>query len=907
MLDAASLAAIAQEVRNCFLYEESPEYLKTLTQGIEQLDNYFKTGKSAEKLTDIYIELGRAAHSIKGGAGMAEMPTVAKLAHKIEDVFEALEQNRVPHRQTALQLLTLAVEELENLINLEVNGQREGDETASLELIAALEEFLQTVEDADEPGEIGFTSNDFIQTALSVDLDACLNRVEQILADSAAATPKNISQALKVLGEECTFLGQALSCFWLVDIAREIANLQEANKIEVSELAEIAIAEIKHLRTQFLQSQAQEDLTFSEAFSQLLPEQKTETTFEEKEAKQQLQPTQPSSPNLRIPIERITRMSDTVGELLIYHQRLQLYENQLKQASLNLKKRTQALFPLKEQVEDIYDRLTITENQEIALNRSQKHSDLGEFDALEFDKYTQVHTTLQSLTELMVQVQEVREDVDLLSREFTETLLTMRQSLDNLDRDLTQIRLVPFATLAGSFINPIKKLTKRYNKSVELVIEGEQVLIDQAIVEKLRTPFNHIIHNAFDHGIESPEARKKAGKPTTGQIKLSAKVQANHLVITIADDGHGININKVYQKATSLGLFPQNISRTQLSKEQILDLIFSPGFSTAQTISDLSGRGMGMDIVRAEIEKLRGTIKVKTETGKGTQVTLRIPLALNIIPLLLVRCQQQKLAIPSDNVLGIIRLADYPIKNDKVLWQKELIPLYPLFKILPYNSAGVFDYSPDIPHPNIGLLLKISGEKIFLAVDAIADEKELVVKGFDDTVKIPAYVAGCTVLGTGEVVPILVPDYLKQLLTTWERKPVDIDARPETAKSSEGASILVIDDSIAIRRTLNRILTQAGYQVVPCRDGKEAWNVLQTANQNFDLAICDLEMPGLDGYKVLQLIRFSDTWQDLPVIMLTSRENDLHRQKAMNLGANAYMTKPFHPVAMLETVKDKLN
>jgi type IV pili sensor histidine kinase/response regulator len=835
------------------------------------------------------------------------MQIVSKLAHKLEDVFEALEENRIPERQTALQLATLAVEELENLINLEINDDLEADQTANLELIAALEEFLQTVENADHSSEIGVASNDFIQTALTVELDACLKRVEEILADSGAATPKNISQALKLLGEECTLLGQALSCCWLVDIAREITNLQQANRIEVSKLAEIAITEIKQLRTQFLDGQDKENYTFSEAFSQLLPQQKTETKPEEKEDKPQLQPSEPSSPNLRIPVERVTRMSDTVGELLIYHQRLQLYENQLKQASLNLKKRTQALFPLKEQVEYVYDQLTITENQEVTLNSAQKHSDLEEFDPLEFDQYTQVHTTLQSLSELMVQVQEVREDVDLLSREFTETLLTMRQSLDNLDQDLTQVRLVPFATLAGGFINPIEKLNKRYSKSVEFVIVGEQVLIDKAILETLRTPFTHIIRNAFAHGIESPETRKKAGKPTTGKIKLAAKLQGNHLVINIADDGNGINIDKVYQKAASLGLFPQNISsRTQLTKEQILDFIFSPGFSTARKISDLSGRGMGMDIVRAEIEKLRGTIKVKTETGKGTLFTIRIPLALNIIPLLLVRCQQQKLAIPSDSVLRIIRLGDYPIKNNKVLWQKELIPLYPLFKILPYNSPAVFDYSPDFPTPNLGLLLKIGGQKIFLAVDAIADEQELVVKGFDDTVKIPAYVAGCTVLATGEVVPILVPDYLKQLLITWEQKPVAIEAPPETAKSSEGASILVIDDSIAVRRTLERILTQAGYKVVPCRDGKEGWNVLQTANQKFNLAICDLEMPGLDGYKVLQLIRSSHLWQDLPVIMLTSRENDLHRQKAMNLGANAYMTKPFHPLAMLETIKDQL-
>jgi type IV pili sensor histidine kinase/response regulator len=905
MLDTASLEAIALEARNCFLYEDAPEYIKMLTQGIAELGNHFGAGKSGQKLTDVYKDLGRAAHSIKGGAGMAEMQTVSKLAHKIEDIFEALEQNRVQDQQMALQLLGLGIEELENLIDAEVNGEKIADETTTDELITALDEFLQTVESASDSAEIGIANNDFVVTALTVDLDACLERVEEILQDPAHATPKNITESLKILEEECTLLGQALGCSWLVDISGEITQLRESNKLEITQLACIVIKEIKHLRDQFCSHQSSGELEYSTEFKQLLPEKKTVSQEEEKSAQiETKEESKVNTVNLRIPIQKVTRMSDTVGELLIYHERLLLYENQLKQASLNLKKRTQSLLPLKEQVQSLYDQLTITESEKINNNHHQNHSELEEFDSLEFDQYTQVHSTLQHLTELMVQVQEVREDVDLLSREFQETLITMRQSLDTLDQDLTQVRLVPFLSLAGSFINPVEKLNKKHNKSVQLVIEGEQVLIDQGIIEQLRTPFTHIIRNAFDHGIEQNKVRKKLGKPVEGKIKLSAKIEGNNVVISITDDGGGIDIDKVYQKAKNLGLFPSNVSREQLSDEQILEFIFSPGFSTAKKVSDLSGRGMGMDIVKAEIEKLRGTVQVKTVKDKGTQFKLKIPLAVNIISLLLVRCQQKKIAIPSENVLRIIRFSDYKIQENKLLWDEELIPIYPLFKLIPYQTLSIFDYSLDAPSPNIGLLLNVSGQKIFVAVDGIADERELVCKGFDDLVPVPAYIAGCTVLGSGEVVSILVPDYLKQLLTTLELQ--ENEPKPqiqsETKKLSDQPSILVIDDSIAVRRTLNRILTQSGYQVVQCRDGKEAWSVLQTTNEYFNLAICDLEMPGFDGYKVLQLIRGSETWQNLPVIILTSRESELHRQKAMDLGANAYLTKPFHPVNILQTI-----
>lgn len=374
------------------------------------------------------------------------------------------------------------------------------------------------------------------------------------------------------------------------------------------------------------------------------------------------------------------------------------------------------------------------------------------------------------------------------------------------------------------------------------------------------------------------------------------------MILTIADDGQGIDIKKVYEKAKMLGLFPQNKEFDQLPREEILGTIFSPGFSTASQVSDLSGRGMGMDIVKAEIEKLRGTIEVKTEIGKGTIFQLKIPMALNIISLLLVKIGSHTVAIPSENVLRVIRLSDHEIQDNQILWEDERISFYNLAQILPYNAPNL---SIDMGQPYAGLLLQIGGEKVVMAVDAVVDEKPLVSKSLDDTVAIPPYLGGCTILGSGTVVPIFVPDYFKSLLIQREskRQLKEIEKETLTVKMDE-LSIMIIDDSVAVRRTLNRTLTQVGYNVTQCRDGKEAWNTLQSTSEHFDLAICDLEMPGFDGYKVLQLIRASEAWKNLPVIILTSRDNDLHRQKAMDLGANAYLTKPFNPLKIIEKVKD---
>jgi len=884
MLDAASLEAIAQEARNSFLYEDAPECVAMLTTGIEKLRLEYKKPTEAKNLTKIYKDLGRAAHSIKGGAGMANISALNQLAHKLEDLFEALEQERVQDKPMAIELLSLGIEEVENLINAACNGLPE-DGVNTQELIIALEEFLKTLETApDTPNLLG-DSTEFVTTAISVDLKACINQLNNLLTKP---TPeKALSEGLIIFEEECSLLGQALNLSWLEEFGSLLKQARELNKTSGSELVKIAVEEASNLSSQFLANS--ENPQISEKLTNLLPSSvkplETPPPEETKPKETQDFSTPNVSQNVRIPLERVNRMSETVGELLINYERLLVYEHQLRQASQNLRKNGKQLPPLQEQIQSFYDGLTITD----------QYSE--EFDPLEFDRYSAVHTSLQQFQELMVRVMEIREDIDLMRREFKETLVEVRQYLDHLHQDVIQSRLVTFGSVAASYVQPVEKLNQQHRKLTKLVIEGENVLIDQAAIEQLRTPFTHLIRNAFDHGIETPKQRIEAGKPETGIIKLAATISSNQVIITITDDGRGINFKKVYDKALSLNLCPPTTTFEQLKKEEIIEFIFLPGFSTATTVSALSGRGMGLDIVRLQVERLRGTLTIDSTFGQGTSFIIRIPLSLNILPLLLFRCQQQNFAIPSANIRTIISLIEFPAENYHILWQNLLIPYRNLAALLPYHQSGIFD--PSLPNPKIGLVLTTKGKNLVVGIDKILTEKELVVKPFDDTVPVPPYLAGCTVLGTGEVVPVLVPDFLDELLSFNQPKL----ARKEQPIINETPSILVIDDSIAVRRTLNRILTQSGFTVVQCRDGKEAWTVLNQGNHHFNLAICDLEMPELDGFSLLKMIRSQAIFQDLPVIILTSRDNDLHREKAKELGANGYFTKPFHPVSFLEAIQ----
>lgn len=908
MLDSISLAAIAQEARNCFLEEDAPEYLQILGEGIIKLKELIYDKNASATLVNLYKELARAAHSIKGGAGMTEMLIVSKLAHKIEDIFEGLQQNRVNDVETALQLLTLGINDLEIFINNEKNGIFQDVE--NLELMDILDQFLTTFNPHEELIDIGFADDSFIKTALTQDLSACIERVREIINNPVLATEENITNNFNILLEECQLLGQALNCDWLININQVIKNLESHHSYSIKNFALLAMAEIEYHRQQYFQKNPSTKIEFSENFTQLLAIVKQEENLKiKKELEDKLQEKKlvintinNYNKNLRIPINKIIKIGDLVGQLLIIYESLALYENQMKQGSNNLKKKTKLLLPLKEKIESIYDELTIIENQKSPLV-NKKIEILSEFDILEFDEYTQIHSALQSLTELITQVQEIGEDFNLVNREFQETLIDMRKSLDILDEELREVRLLPFINLAGSFIKPLEKLNQTYHKSVELVIEGKQILMDQNIIESLRTPFNHIIRNAFDHGIETSEIRQKLGKILPAKIILSAKIEGNNVILTITDDGKGIDLKKIYQKAIDLHLFSINTDFKSLTNEQILATIFSPGFSTASQVTDLSGRGMGMDIVKAEIEKLRGTIQVNTKIGKGTEFKLKIPMALNIISLLLVKTSRQILSFPSENILRIIPLSDYDINHNQLIWENEKISVYNLAQILPYHQ-NIFI---DIDTPYAGLLLNINDEKIIITIDAILDEKPLVTKSFDSVVNIPAYVGGYTILGNGTVVPILVPDYFKPLLINHQEKMKEkkVDNHKSTMDTlKRKLSVIIIDDSVTVRRSLNSLLTKVGYNVIQCGDGKEAWNTLQNTSVNFDLAICDLEMPGFDGYKVLQLIRVSTKWQNLPVIMLTSRDNDLHRQKAFDLGVNAYITKPFNRINLLEKVKE---
>ena len=554
---------------------------------------------------------------------------------------------------------------------------------------------------------------------------------------------------------------------------------------------------------------------------------------------------------------------------------------------------------------------------------------LAEFDALEMDQYGELHLLLQAVMETIVQVQEVSEDLDTALQSAEGHNRALGRTTKQLQVNLSQLRMRPLSDLVDRFPRAIREMSLRYNKTVELKIRGRSTLIEQSTLEAISDPLLHLLRNAFDHGIEAPEIRESTGKSATGLIELSASYKGNYTVITLRDDGSGINLEKVKNKALKMGLSPEDIA--QANEADLLDLIFEPGFSTAAEVTDLSGRGVGLDVVRNNLNQIKGDIQVQTELGQGTTFTLLLPFSLSVIRVLLVDSQSFMLAIPANAVEEIILLPsdtsyltpssiphepNSTPRNDRLIWHDQEIPLVFLREWLalnrsPYrsNRADSLSLQRPIISQKVALVVKHQGHFFALGVDRYWREQEVSLQPVTGQLPLPPGFGCCAILSDGHLAPVLDPvDFLEWIADRQSLVPkTDLASQmsePTIADLplSSSPTVLVVDDSINVRRFLATTLEKAGYRVEQARDGQDALEQLQTIGSLVQAIVSDVEMPRLDGFGLLAQIKSLPTCRNIPVIMLTSRSGDKHRRLATQLGAAAYFTKPYQEQDLLQTL-----
>ncbi|WP_310488820.1 response regulator [Chamaesiphon sp. VAR_69_metabat_338] len=634
---------------------------------------------------------------------------------------------------------------------------------------------------------------------------------------------------------------------------------------------------------------------------------------------------------MRVSVRHLNNLNNLVGELVVNRNTLEQDQNRMRQFVEKLLSEVQKLNEVGKRMQDLYER-SLMENSLVASRQQYKASTAApqtsatdeisgasgsnsgiEYDPLEMDRFTPIHLLSQKMIELTVRVRESTADIEFVVDGSTEVTRTLRQITGQLQEDLTKSRMVPFAQTADRLQRGVRDNGLKYGKQVELSVEGRDTLIDKVILESLTDPLIHMVNNAIAHGIESNETRQAAGKPSEGKIIIRALHQGNQTIISVSDDGAGIDTDRVKQKAIEKGILTVQ-QAAAMSKTEAYELLFLPSFSTKDEADELAGRGVGMDVVRTSITEIRGTIATESKLGVGTTFTIRLPLALSIAKALIAVNNKSNIAFPMDGIEDTQDVSPEQIQTDSdgkqcIFWRDELLPFTPLSDLLSFNRplARNSFYSTNEDDSDLVsiLILRSDGNLTAVQVDKITGDQEIVIKPLQGPAAKPLGIAGATVMGDGRIVPIADVMELIELANGTLSRQVSTQWTDQIAAPTveiRESMVLIVDDSITVRELLSLTFKRAGYRVEQARDGQEAWDKLR-AGLPCDIVFCDIEMPRMDGLEFLSRIQKDAALSKVPVAMLTSRGSDRHRQIASQLGASGYFIKPYLEEALLDAAK----
>lgn len=954
------------EIRRQFL-DEAQEYLDVLDATILGLANHpIEVAKANAAL--------RAAHSIKGGAGMMGFQVLSELAHRLEDSWKVLKIDKSIGVSPRLEnLLLAAVGCLRQVVEFDRDSLQRHQASfvdanwLSVEAYPIFDALHSELGDPQEENAASLLSpeegQDIVPLLFETEVEGCLERLEAVLA-----TPDQpcLCEEVSILAQELGGLGEMLQLQRFVQLCQSIAHEIERNPDNTIVIAQSALTawrmaqalamagQYDQIPTAIAETSTDPEADFAEAplldsnlegtdwFTEALAAEEIAvddsgftdfqpipmpsripvsepqaTDFKILDAESDTAPVaEDQDATVRVPVRQLNQLNDSFGELTIDRNGLDLYLKRLRGLARTLHDRVQILDQVNSKLRTAYDRVTLNGTRsltESALRRSG-------FDALELDRYGDLHLLSQQVMETIVQLQEVSEDIDLSLDDADQSARNLTKTARQLQSGLTQLRMRPISDIVNRFPRAIREWSLQYGKEVQFSVVGSSTLIDRNLLEALNDPLMHLLRNAFDHGIEAPEVRVSRGKAPEGTIEIQAANQGNRTIITVRDDGEGIPIDKIRDRAEQMGLDPVLLDAAR--DEELLSLIFEPGFSTSTQVTALSGRGVGMDVVRNNLKQIRGEISVNTQVGQGTTFTLSIPFALSTVKVLLVESHGMLLAFPTEVVSELFLLQPNQIiqaPGSEVLnWQDKMVQLVRLQKWLRFNCPQIphgFETPPTISTASV-IIIDQTPQWFGIQIDRCWGEQEATIRKVEGNLALPTGFSGCTILGDGRVVPLVNVAELLRWITSCERSETQPDAafskqlRASLAQSTAQLSpsfesttptVLVVDDSINVRRFLALTLERSGYRVEQAKDGQDAIERLE-AGLSVDAVICDIEMPRLDGYGFLAKMRSDEQLAQLPVMMLTSRSGEKHRKLAENLGAVAYFSKPYNEQVLLRTL-----
>lgn len=866
------------EIRLQFL-EEATEHLNTIESAILEL--------ATARIDNQMDAVLRAAHSIKGGAAMAGFQTLSHLAHRLEDFFKVLKTQK-PSVDTDLEsLLLTAVDCLRQVITQNCQGTVVDDQWLKTDVNPVFEHLYQRLGEPqleDTTMLLPEDGQDMVALIFETEVETYLQRLELMLAESQPC----LLEELSIMAQELSGLGEMLELNAFKSLCESITQHLEATPERVEEIAHLALDSLRQSQAALLGGKSTLP-TFITLDEGVVP-----TTTPHQHASPPSAQAEYQENTVRVPVKLLDQINDLFGELTIARNGINLYLGRLRNLVRNLIHRVRTL-----------QRSSTGLLQSAIVGAASTEEDLG-------DRDSDRQLPSKGMVENIVRIQEITDDIDLSLEDTDQTVIELNRTAKHLQTSLTQVRMRPLSDLVGRFPRFLRDLSLEYGKNVELKIHGGETLIDRTVLEALSDPLMHLLRNAFDHGIEDPLIRQARGKPEQGVIEIRALHHGNQTVITISDNGGGIDLDKVRRQTEPLELDPATSAFA--SDEKLLNMIFEPGFSTASQVTTLSGRGVGLDVVRTNLRQIRGDIKVDTEIGIGTTFTLSVPLTLSVARVLLVESNKMLLAFSSDAVEEMLLLNPDQIStidgNELLSWEGCMMPLIRLGQWLEFRCPRrSVDFST-IPMMNAPTILRLSlgNERVAIQVDRCWGEQEVAIRQVEGVPAMPPGFSGCTILGDGRVVPLVnAPDMLQWI--TKSKQSYSLDPEDKSLKAaqtlSQKSSILVVDDSITIRRFLSLTLEKAGYRVELANDGQDALEKLLSGLQ-IRAVISDIDMPRLDGYGLLARVKSNPAFKKLPIVMLSSRSGHKDRQLAMNLGATTYFSKPYNEQDLLQTLKQLL-
>jgi chemosensory pili system protein ChpA (sensor histidine kinase/response regulator) len=590
---------------------------------------------------------------------------------------------------------------------------------------------------------------------------------------------------------------------------------------------------------------------------------------------------------LRVQADVLDELINEAGEVAIARSRMEAELRSVKQSLADL---GESVARLRAQLREV----EVQADSQMQSRLSVLEEKGRDYDPLEFDRYTR----LQELTRLMAEgLSDVGAVQQALGRSVGETDAAIAQQARitrSVQQELMRMRAVPFSNLNERLYRIVRQVSRELDKKAELEVEGAEVELDRSVLERIAAPFEHLLRNALVHGIESPAARAAAGKPEAGRIRLALRQEANEVALTVADDGAGLDYARLRRKGVELGLIAPG---HEPSEAELAQLIFVSGFSTADAVTELAGRGVGMDVVRAEIAAIGGRIDIASERGQGTTFTLYLPLTLAVTQAVLVRAGQGVLAVPSVMVEQVQRLKAEAMvalhEKGEVEARERVYPLHYVQHLLGERVATA------IQGYNSVLLLRSGAQRVAVHVDALIGNQEIVVKYVGPQLSRLAGVSGATVLADGTIALIVNPVQLAQRAragagtTTMQAPP----PAPAGAAAPVAPLVMVVDDSLTVRKVTGRLLEREGYRVVTAKDGVDALELLKDTLPAAMLV--DIEMPRMDGFQLARSVRGEPRIAGVPIIIISSRTAEKHRAQAAQLGVNAFLGKPYQEAELL--------